>query len=144
MLEGDRHVGDPMFGFGVDPAVALQDLLERAKNMCSTDAQIALRDSYETSFGIYRHDAPNLDDPFALIRMHWSEDTVTGSRLHERMSEYLDADIGKFFNLSFNEYIDNPTYICDFMFQEARRRISREKPVIDALQDALAAGRKGR
>lgn len=105
--------------------------------MKSTDAQMVLRDQYETTYGIYDHTAPENDHPFALIMMNDSEDTITQGALHDRMTQYLDCDINKYFGLSFQEFIDQPTYVIVMQLEMAQERIRKEAPVAEALKRQL-------
>ncbi len=105
--------------------------------MKSTDAQMVLRDQYETTYGIYDHTAAENDHPFALIMMNDSEDTVTQGALHDRMAQYLDCDINKYFGLSFQEFIDQPTYVIVMQLEMAQERIRKEAPVAEALKRQL-------
>lgn len=105
--------------------------------MVSTDAQIVLRDRYETTFNIYNHAARGADHPFALILMNWNEDTITNGELHEKMNRYIDADIQKYFGIDFNTWIDQPTYVIELQLEVARTRIEKEGPGQRAALEAL-------
>jgi hypothetical protein len=98
---------------------------------------MVLRDRYETSFNIYNHNEKAGDHPFALIMMNWNEDTVTAGSLHERMNQYIDRDIQKYFGLSFNEFIDQPTYVIAMQLEVAEDRIRKEAPLNEAAHRVL-------
>ena len=103
----------------------------------STDAQMVLRDRYETSFQIYNHSLESSDHPFALIMMNWNEDSISQGSLHERMNQYIDYDIQKYFGLSFIEFIEQPTYVILMQLEIAVGRLKKEAPLHDAARDAL-------
>lgn len=111
--------------------------------MLSSDAQIVLRDCYETTYGIYNHNLPQADHPFALVLMHWNEDPITNGSLHERMNQYIDAEIHRFFHLSFQEWIDQATYVCNLQLDIAKERLRKEGPHLEAAMAALRNAGKG-
>lgn len=123
---------------------SLQELIDRSPQMLSTDAQLVLRDRYETTYGIFNHNAPAADHPFALVLMHWNEDAITHGPLHERMNQYIDADIAKFFHLNFQEWIDQPTYVCNLQLDLARERLRKEAPQMEEALRALREGKQGK
>lgn len=78
-----------------------------------------IRDSYETSHGIFDHTSPQGDDPMALVRMHWSEDMVTNGRLHIWLKKFAELRIGSIFNISFDDFLEQEKYICELMVEIA-------------------------
>jgi hypothetical protein len=69
--------------------------------------------------------------------MNWNEDPITGGALHERMSNYIDYDIQKYFGLSFHEFIEQPTYVIIMQLEIAESRIKRDEPLNNAARQAL-------
>ena len=130
------HVCDPRFGEDVGIDAELERLMGIAPKLCSTDAQLLMRDRYETMHGIYNHEVGN-PHPFALVLKHWNEDNVLGGPLHERINQYVDHQILRHFGLSLDEFLDKPTYMCDLLLQMASDRNRKEKPVIDEALNAL-------
>jgi len=122
----------------VDFDSVLSDLIDQSPRLKSTDAQIVLRDRYETYFGVYNHSAQPAH-PFGLISMNWTEDNVTGGPLSERMHQFVDYRIGEYFKVSFDEFIDRPTWQCDLMIKTASEFMRREKPIIDKALDQMKA-----
>ena len=135
------HVGDP--GFGLEDKVRdltlknLQNLFENSPRLVSTEAQILLRDIYEVDFNIYRHDHPQATSPLGLVLMNWNEDTVSQGQLRERLEQYIDVDIFKYFHLSFQEWVDQPSYLCDLQIEIASDRIRKEAPKLEEAERAL-------
>lgn len=112
--------------------------------MRSSTAQILLRDSYETSCGIYDHKSSEGDHPLALVRMNWSEDTITNGRLHERMRKFALLGIGDIFKISFKEFVDSPTYVCELYTSVAEEEAIRKNAAITkeiaAVDEAMGRG----
>ena len=139
---GEHHLGDPEFGKHVDVEDHLRTLIDKLPRLVSSvDAQLVLRDQYEVTFGIYNHEQPSAEHPFALILQHWNEDTVTLGPLRGRMKQYIDAQIQKWFGLSFDQFIEQPTYVIELMVAEATERIQAEKPLMDAAAALLEKGK---
>lgn len=109
-----------------------------AKGLKSTDAQLLLRDSYETLYGIYNHAGAEGLDPLALVMMNPSENTVLRGPLRVRMKEYIDKGIQKYFGMSFDKFIDQPTYVIELMLIEANERIEKEAPAVNHLMNELS------
>jgi hypothetical protein len=130
-------VCDPDFGQEVNINESIEKLIEGAPRLKSTDAQMVLRDQYETTYGIYDHSGPGGEDPLALVLMHPSEDTITDGALHERMKEYVECDIHKYFGISFLEFINQPTYVLRMQLEIAQEQIRKEAPIADALRKQL-------
>jgi len=138
-LTGDKHVCSIDFGDGVNfDEVALKELLEKSPRLCSTDAQMLLRDRYETFFNIYNHDNPIADNhPFALIRKNWNENVVDGNRYEERLKQYIDFDIQKYFGISIDEFLDRPRHEVESLIKIAVERIKKEAPIVQQAQEML-------
>ena len=117
----------------------IQTLIEKAPRLVSTDAQLVLREQYETAFGIYNHDHPQGQHPLALVMMNWCEDTVTGGGLHERMEQYMNLGILKYFGIPFDQWIEQPTYVIELQLDSAKRRIEKEAPALQAAVAALSS-----
>ena len=123
---------------------AIQQLIQNAGRLCSTDAQLILRDRYETVFGILNHESEAGQHPFALIRMNKSEDPIPADNsLHDWMRRYIDNDVMKYFGISFDEFLDRPTYQCYMLIEECRKRIEKEAPLIEDALSRLRGGNQG-
>lgn len=138
-IESVHHVGDWKFGSGVRIEDHMEDIARVPKRFVSTDVQILLRERYEQAHGIYHHQGAK-DDHFALVRHHWCEDSISSSRLRERMEAFLDLGVGKHFNMSWNEFIDQPTYVCDLQLEILEKRA----PVNNELEDLVNELSKGK
>lgn len=97
-----------------------------------------MRESYEQAFGIYDHKNAPRDDHLALVKHHWSEDSITSSRYRERLDAYLSNKVGTQLHMSFNEFISQPSYLCDLQLEVLSNRPDQNKE----LEELLAAMRK--
>lgn len=100
--------------------------MKHSKRLVSTSAQIILRERYEDTFGIFNHRGEEGSHPLALVMHNWSEDNITGGRLRERMEAFADNNVAKHFNISFHEFIQQPTYVCDMMLDVSEVMNQRE------------------
>lgn len=122
-------------------------LMKHSKRLVSTSAQIVLRASYETAYGIYNHDSAEGDHPLALVMHNWAEDNIVGGRLRERMEAFARNGVGKHFHMSFEEFINQPPYVCDMMLEvcEYLDNIESDTPEMRELrrmaQEASKAGK---
>jgi hypothetical protein len=124
----------PSFGESIAFDEALDLLIEKVPRLVSTDAQLLLRDRYETSYGIFNHEVKGKEageHPFALILHNWNEDVITNGPLHERIEQYLEYQILKHFGLSVNEFLDNPTFMCDLYIKIASERNRKENTMTE-------------
>lgn len=123
-------------------AETLQRYIDTSPRLCSTDVQLLMRDLYETTYKIFDHAHPHADHPLSLVLMHWNEDSITQGPLHERMNQYIDADIHKYFHFNFQEWIEQSSWMCNLQLEIARNRIKKEAPVIQAALDQMNAAGK--
>lgn len=110
----------------------LNHLIENAGRMKSTDVQLLLLDRYEHLHGL--HDFEGDPNPFDPILMNEGEDWVRGGAIDERMDQYIKKGIKDLFGLSFNEFIDQPTYRVHLMLKKA---VEYEHLRSNALTNAL-------
>ena len=127
------HVGDWKFGTNVRIEEHIGDITKVPRRLTSVETQIVLRERYETAHSIYNHTDAN--DHFALVRHHWSEDTIVASRLRERMESFKELRIGKYFDISFPEFLKQPTYMCDLMIEVIKEAPEENKELHDLLNE---------
>lgn len=53
------------------------------------------------------------------------------------MQQYIDLKIYDYFKVSFDEFIDRPTWQCELMIIKAEENIRKEQPLVDAARKAL-------
>ncbi len=91
-----------------------------------------LRERYEQAHGIYNHVGAK-DDHFGLVKHHWAEDTISASRLRERLEAFIEFGAGRALNMSFTEFIDQPSYLCDLQLEILEKRPNTNQELEDAL-----------
>lgn len=115
---------------------SFNQLIHTAPKVTSVQAQLLLRDSYETSYDIFNHNHELGQHPFALIKMNWNEDTITNGRLHLWLKKFATAKIGSVFHISIKEFLEFPTYVCDLMYEVAMsENIRKNKEAEEALNN---------
>lgn len=112
----------------------MERIIKHPSRLASTDVQILMRENYEQAYGIYNHKGTT-NDHFALVRHHASEDAISFSRMRERLEAFVVNKIGTALNMSFNEFLDQPSYLCDFQIEV----ISSIKPEGEEALRALMA-----
>ena len=134
---------DPHFGSNVDEVnFGFNHLVNVAPKIKSAQAQILIRDSYESTHHIFNHNGEQGLDPLALVRMHWSEDMVTNGRLHQWMRKFAERNIGQVFNTSLPKFLEQPTYMCELMYEIAGDKGIRQNAEAQSLLDNLTNGTK--
>lgn len=134
-------MGDWKFGDGVRIEEHIKDIVRIPRRFKSSEVQIVLRERYEMSHGIYDH-AKAKDDHFALVRQHWCEDTIGASRLRERLEAFLDTRAGQQLNMSFTEFINQPSYVCDLQLEILEKRLPAQHAELGALLEEMKSGKK--
>lgn len=94
-------------------------------------------EKYETIYGIYNHDAEDPNRPLALIGMHWGENSAEGSTLYERVEQFAELKIHKFFGISFKEFMELPTDVCTKILEVANKHLKLETTVADGIAAQL-------
>lgn len=105
--------------------------------LCSTDAQLLMQDAYETTLGIYNHEARDKNRPLALVAMQGSEDTNVGSRLYERIRQFRIRQVPKWYGLSLREFLELPTDYVEFILEDAGKASAEEDKIASALTMGL-------
>lgn len=99
-------------------------LIETSKispRLCSTDAQLLLLERYETKYGICNHNVNSNNRPLLLQAIHPTEDITTNGLLEERIEQFAELRIGKYFNISFTEFINQPREVVVKMINVATK-----------------------
>ena len=63
------------------------------------------------------------------MKLHHSEDLSVGNPLYERMEQFLEKDIHKWFGLSWTEFINRPKHECDKLLELASKRQKSENTI---------------
>lgn len=94
-------------------------------------------DAYESTYGILRHDTVPKSRPLAIVGMNWAEDTVKGSALFERMQQYHDCGILKFYGIPWDRWIEQPRYINEEQLRQGKIWGEAENGQVATLQRQL-------
>ena len=133
----------PEFGESVDVVEPIKRLLETSPKLCATDAKLVLLELYENTYGIYNHAVFDPDRPMANVAMHPAEDVSAGSLLDERIEQFADRQVSKFFGMSLTEFLQYPTELCMRILEICGRKQKYENTVAGNALAALEAGRRG-
>lgn len=104
----------------------LYELLKTSPQLKTSDAQLLLRDSYETMFGIYNHETAPLDRELAIMAMHPAEDAHTDSLLYERIEQFGQKQVTKYFGLSLTEFLEYPRDLVFKVLEECEKLRTKE------------------
>lgn len=117
--------------------------------MCSADSQLMMREAYETTYGIYNHDAEVAKRrPLLLVAYQHAEDPFVGSKMYERMELYNERKILKWFGVPWDRWILQPHDMCEEQLRRAKRWEDDEakkeaeiKRQLDAIKHGMAGGK---
>lgn len=101
------------------------------------DAQIVLKDLYDTEYGIYNHLNRSRKRPLASVAMHEAEDINTGSLLEEVLRIYTQKNIKDIFNLSLLEYLDLPRDIIQMLNTIADETMAKRHSTVDDIEKSI-------
>ena len=108
-----------------------------APQMCSTDTQLFLLDRYDTIFGICNHDLADPSKTLLHVAMHAAEDFTSGSLLYERLDQFADLQVGKFFNISLTEFLELPSDVCTHLLEKSASMQKTEGTLAGNMLDQL-------
>lgn len=138
----------PSFGFEnarkLSPVKRLMELLRQIekKHLNSYEQQALLLELYETEFKIFDHEN-NQHRPLALVEMHPKEMVEPFSREDRLMHRFAALKIGDMFNMSFNEFLNQPRERVEKMLRKGEEHERAESKKNRELQQTIdAAGRQ--
>ena len=94
--------------------------------MSSIDADLALRELYETTYHLYDHNLPTEHRPLALVGRNAAEDPATFSPLHRRIDEYVELQVFEHTGMPFDQFIQLPAEYVRRLLAAAKRAIARK------------------
>lgn len=105
---------DPRFAMDVDRDKTPIGVFSQIQGMSlvGLDLEIALRELYEESYGIFDH-AAEPDNPLNLMAMHPAEDYTSGSGLYNALRRYRKHGIGEIFHISVIDFVNLPREIVE-------------------------------
>lgn len=114
----------------------MNEVFNKVKSLCSSDAALVMGEMYESAYGIYDHTKIDPNRPLISVAFHEAEDTLATSALYEQINRFADLKIFKYFGISLTEYLDLPTYVCTELNRICTRRIREEGNIAsDVLAD---------
>ena len=93
-----------------NPFTYITEALKINKAISSHEADILLKDLYETHYGIYDHISSNR--PLGSVAIHPNEDNGEGSLLYESIENFSNTRIYEKFGLNLLEFLSLPNDIC--------------------------------
>lgn len=120
----------------------LSELLETLPKMAAVSAQQLKLERYETLFGIHDHSMnDDFEHPFSVVELHPAEDTLTHSRLFERIQQYHEREINKYWSLSLIEFLNLPTFVVlhllELSFTKQREEFKIKRESAEAVKQAM-------
>ena len=91
----------------------MNDVFNKVKSLCSSDAALVMGEMYESAYGIYDHTKIDPNRPLISVAFHEAEDTLATSALYEQINRFSDLKVFKYFGISLIEYLGLPTYVCN-------------------------------
>lgn len=83
----------------------------------SVDLDIALRETYEQTYGIANYDLPANQGPLGLVRRRPAESYGVGSGLYNFIARFSMYKIHEKFGLSLTEALQLPRHVTDEIFE---------------------------
>lgn len=138
-----RHVGDPRFGLFYMQDDNFDDYLKEILNniakLKGADAQLVLRQFYETKFGVFDH-IQNADQrPMSTVALYDTEENGQTSVLYSRIEQYIKSSILKHTGLNLTEFLSLPREIVQWIFKVSENQLRVEGESINAVQKQLNA-----
>lgn len=116
--------------------------MQKFGRLTSSDTQLLLLDRYEQIFGLRDHESEG--HPFGPILMNDLEDVYTDGAMHERFRQYDRLGIYDIFKISFNEFIEHPTFrvmqMLDYATSVQHEKSRKTKKALEELENAGATG----
>lgn len=100
-------------------------------------------EEYHKSFGIANHDSFGDSRPLSMVAYFAYEDPVIGSAFEQRAEEFANLELGRIWNMSFDEFLGLPHHICDLLVEKAIPRRKKEESDADSVLSDLNKAAKG-
>lgn len=101
----------------------------------SSDLQLALRDVYETTYGIHDHTYETEEHALSLVAMREAEDGSSGGLLYERIRHFDEREVRKYFGYSLTEFLELPTDILTYILEVCTRRQEQSSRVANTVEE---------
>lgn len=117
----------------------LKEILNNIAKLKGADAQLVLRQFYETKFGVFDH-IQNADQrPMSTVALYDTEENGQTSVLYSRIEQYIKSSILKHTGLNLTEFLSLPREIVQWIFKVSENQLRVEGESINAVQKQLNA-----
>lgn len=107
-------------------------MLAKAPAVTSIEAQMLMRDAYESTYRIHNHATDN--DPLALVKHYAAEDIDAFDPLQERLEAYNNAGVLKYTGTTFDVFMQYPRYRGDSIILACLKLMKKE---VEAKEEAM-------
>jgi hypothetical protein len=104
----------------------------------SSDLQLAMRDVYETTYGIHNHSHETEDDALSLVAMREVEDSTAGGLIYERFRQFDERDVGKIFKINVLQFLELPTDLVTFMLEYCMKKQAQQARIVNDVEQEVA------
>lgn len=111
------------------------------KTLTSLESQILLRELYDNAFQIAKHDDPRR--PMSLVAMYPKEMVGPYSREYRLYRRFAALRIGELFNISIEQFLQQPRERVELMFQIAEDKSVVEERTNDRINRSLENSLQG-
>lgn len=110
------------------------NLVTKTGRMDAYTTMLALRESYETHYGLFDHDNPVAlkQHPLALVALHPKEDVFSYSLLHRYMWKFRQYEIQKYWGYNLSEFLELPWDTTQAIFRIEQKRAAEQNKIDQA------------
>lgn len=136
------HGIDAHFGDTVSYESILKIITDHKRAFSSNVvAQLHYNESYDKLFGIYDHDKNPNNLPMPEVAIHWTEDVSEDSPLYESITSFIDNNVAKYTNMSYDKFLELPSDLVRFITEKCIDRAQREADMQQQILEAANAAR---
>lgn len=138
-----KHIADPRFGIYLPGNLTFHDYLSQIltdiSKLKGIDAQIVLRQFYETKFGIFDHILNGNQRPLSTVALYDAEENGPSSLLYSRIESYMRSEVYKHTGLNLVEFLNLPREIVQLIFRITENKTHTEGQALSEVQQQLKA-----
>lgn len=113
----------------------LEERVNNAGHLDSIGVDMTLRTIYQSGYGIFNHHEYQASNEkhvgaLKLVGFHAKEDLVNMNRRQNFKRRFADSGVAKYFNISYSEFLQYPTFECDDMINISRECSKRDNAVL--------------
>lgn len=137
-----RHVGDPRFGIFLPNNLTIDEYLSELKTDLSkadnsVDAQLILRQFYETRFGVFDHIKEGDKRPMSTVALYDTEENGRSSALYSRIENIVESKVLDYVRMSLVDFLALPREYTTLLIELAMKKVTREGAMVEGLQQQL-------